>query len=303
MRFITVENCPACGCEATTTVFTPRPKHWECFEALSDRKYKGCMNAWMDHLDLQVKECADCQHLWHHTHPEFLSLLEMYGSSVPLNSNAVSHEPNATVLKSMKNLFSLAKSISNETPTFLDYGSGRGKWSKAAVRAGFQVWAYEPSESRSSDGFKEGFVLVNELNELNGLCFDVVNLEQVLEHAQDPYEILRGLTQFLKNDSVLRITTPNISRFRRKKLWNDFPFSGDSMHLLSPYEHLQGFNSLSIKRLLRRAGFSHITKIEAWKTHPLQMIRYLVGTLFSDVATTFALVSPNVGVDSLKPKC
>lgn len=291
MRSITVENCPACGCEATSTVFSPTLESWRRFEALSNRKYKGCMNTWADCLDLQVKKCTDCQHLWQHTHPEFSSLMEMYACSVPLNENIVSHEPSSDVVSIMENLFDLVKSRLKVSPTFLDYGSGRGKWAKAAARVGFEVWAYEPSATRSNDGFKGEFTLVNKLEELECLSFDIINLEQVLEHTQEPYEILKGLVPFLKYDSVVRITTPNLRLSKHKNLWKDFPFSGASMHLLSPYEHLQGFNGRSLKMLLNRANLSQVNSVKAWKTHPALMTRYFFGKVFPGIATTFALVS------------
>lgn len=303
MKFVTIKNCPACGCEATSTVFSPTSESWRRFVDLSNRKYQGCMNSWTDYLDLQVKKCSECHHLWHHTQPTFESLMEMYACSVPLNEGgvSVSHEPSRSVSSTMKSLFAFVKNNQKGAPTFLDYGSGRGKWAKAAARVGFRVWAYEPSTARSSAGVKTDFTLVNNLQDLEGLSFDVINLEQVLEHTQEPYEILKGLAPLLTCDSVVRVTTPNLRRAQHNRLWHDFPFSNRSMHLLAPYEHLQGFNGRSLKILLNRANFAHVSSVKAWSTHAALMFRYYLSKVFPGLAATCALVSLTTDSD-IQPK-
>ena len=300
MKIVTIDVCPACESNLTNVVFKPTSQSWERFQLLSTRKYKGCMDSWGDFLNLQVNQCSLCNHLWHQTQPEFSDLMKMYDSSIPLHDIPVSHYPSQAILASMRSLFKLSSRVSNGTPTFLDYGSGRGKWSKAAVIAGFRVWAYEPSVTRSSERITENFVIVNNLEELLGLSFDVVNLEQVLEHTQNPYETLKGLSPYLKVNSLVRIVVPNVSQSMRKTLWNDFPFPGNSMHVLSPYEHLQGFNGISLKMLLGRVDFKHVNTIGAWIAYPRVMVRFVIGILFPKFSGTSVLVTPDFDILSSK---
>ncbi len=75
----------------------------------------------------------------------------------------------------------------------------------------------------------------------------------------------------------------------RKTLWNDFPFPGNSMHVLSPYEHLQGFNGISLKMLLRRVDLKHVIVIGAWIAYPRVMVRLVIGILFPKASGTNVL--------------
>mgnify|MGYP003968412893 FL=1 len=293
MNSIKVSDCPACESKQTKFVFIPSQSSWSRFQLLSEKKYKSCMNPWVNSLDLKIKQCDNCLHLWHHTQPDFSSLLEMYDSSVALYKKSVSHDPTQKIIKSLKALYKLATKLSKSQPTFLDFGSGRGKWSKAAVIAGFKVWAYEPSLKRASDGYKDGFTIVSDISELNNLQFDVVNLEQVLEHTQNPFEIIKSLMPHLENKSIIRITTPNLGKYNSKKLWSDFPFSGNKMHVLSPYEHLQGFNSVSLRKLLSRVNLYQVNNLNVLRTHPVQQLRFFGGFLTKRIDTTSVIVSLN----------
>jgi hypothetical protein len=251
------------------------------------------MDAWQKYFNLEVRQCLVCSHYWHHTQPEFLKLLGMYEASVPLKKNLAdpAREPSPFMLKSMSSLYELAFHTKGEPPTLLDYGSGRGRWARAAVVAGFRVWAYEPSASRANEGIKD-FPIVNDLAELAGIHFDVVNIEQVLEHTQEPFQVLSGLIPLLKSESLVRITVPNVMRMGAKNLWSSFPFDGEKMHIMSPYEHLQGFSPQSLQALLLGAGFIYERSFSAWKKYPLHFTRALFGRWFPRFGTTMALVRP-----------
>lgn len=286
------DDCPACGGKISTTAFSPDPPAWERFRLLSRRKYQGFMDDWPEQLSLEVRRCRSCRHLWHHTQPDFTALIGMYQSGVSLNDKDPAREPSTGMLSAMMALFNLARAHRKERPSLLDYGSGRGRWTRAAASAGFEVIAYEPSASRASEG-RGDFEVVTQLEDLEGRRFDVVNLEQVLEHVQEPLEVLNGLASYLKPDSLLRITVPDISRISPDLLLRDFPFDGQRMHILSPYEHLHGFNPVSLRRLLARAGLRAEFGIRAWRTHPVQTVRMLSGPWLPRLATTHALVRPD----------
>jgi hypothetical protein len=60
------------------------------------------------------------------------------------------------------------------------------------------------------------------------------------------------------------------------------------MHLLSPYEHLHGFNAVSLRRTLQRAGLVEAGPATAL-AHPRYMMRRLVSTALPYCGPTFAL--------------
>ena len=97
----------------------------------------------------------------------------------------------------------------------------------SAVEAGFEVIAFEPSETRGAESSEVPFKYVCSLDEIAGQKFDAINLEQVLEHTTDPLETLKLVSLFCDRDSVVRITVPNIFRcHEREKIWDEWPFDG-----------------------------------------------------------------------------
>ena len=65
--------------------------------------------------------------------------------------------------------------IPGNQPTLLDYGSGFSRWARAAVTAGFDVWAYEPAVVR---GYEETppFRLISDRCDLKGRTFDAIDI-------------------------------------------------------------------------------------------------------------------------------
>jgi SAM-dependent methyltransferase len=195
-----------------------------------------------------------------------------------------------TMVAEMERLRRLIGS-SYDAPAFLDYGSGFGRWARAAVKAGFKVTAVEPSMARALD--KEApFELIHEAARLRGRRFAAIQLEQVLEHIPDPLPTLQELKPLCTPDTVIRITVPNILRgVDGNSLWATWPFDGTSPHILAPYEHLHGFTSTSLDALLGRACFTSISRIKLSRHYPAIQIRSLLQRVIPSLGSTVRLVS------------
>jgi SAM-dependent methyltransferase len=176
----------------------------------------------------------------------------------------------------------------------LDFGSGLGRWSRAAMLEGFTVTAYEPSVERGSE---EGapFELVHSIEDLQNRKFDAIQLEQVLEHVPDPLTTLKQLLELCKPHTIIRITVPNLLRDQDAgKVWSTWPFDGEKPHFLAPFEHLHGFTPNSLDRLLRRAGYKNINPINELRYAHLNFLRRNIGSFASRLNSTLRFVSPMV---------
>lgn len=290
MEVLLVEFCPACSADDTETIFTPNDETRKRFRNLSRTKYQGYMDGWETQLSLEIKKCRRCTHLWHRSHPDQNSLFGMYRSALPLTKRDPSREHSPLMLRTMSRLYTLLKLKGFHNPTLLDFGSGGGRWSQAAVRAGFQVCAYEPIGKRAASVQKnDSLSVVHDLESIKGQRFDLINLEQVLEHIINPLESLQLLRSMCHSKTLIRITVPNLDRSARG-LWEAFPFDGEKIHLMSPYDHLHGFSSRSLDELLRRAGYKRDYGAAVWLTHPVYLGRYIAGRLFPRFGMTSALV-------------
>jgi len=130
---------------------------------------------------------------------------------------------------------------------------------------------------------------VTRLEDLDGQVFDVINLEQVLEHTRSPLDTLKSVLAYIHDRSVLRITVPRVDS-SSKGMWDRFPFDGKAPHIMSPYEHLHGFTAKSLVVLLGRVGFVRIGHLELLRTHAGYVARQMIGEVLPQLKQTMALV-------------
>jgi 2-polyprenyl-3-methyl-5-hydroxy-6-metoxy-1,4-benzoquinol methylase len=91
--------------------------------------------------------------------------------------------------------------------------------------------------------------------------FDVVTLDQVIEHITDPVSVLRGAHTVLKPEGTLVLSTPNAQG------WGAWTFRQRWIHWHAPY-HQQFFTCDSVRRAAAAAGLQvesiHTVTNSAW---------------------------------------
>ena len=292
MGKVVLDHCPICRSGSVVSAYRPDAAGHRRFLALSEIKYQRYMDGWQEELSLEVRRCRRCGHHWHHTQPDQASLIGMYDASRPLKPGPKPTEPSPRMLREMRVLRKAVLRRGAFDPKLLDYGSGGGRWSRAATRVGFAVCSYEPSRARAPINGVSGaaFRVVTALDDLTGERFDAVNLEQVLEHTQDPIGTLKSLRALCHEKTVLRITVPDAERvIRADDVWSAFPFDGKTMHIMSPYEHLQGFSPRSFALALREAGLIRLSFWGLLSTHPVHAARQIVGRAVRRAQQTTAI--------------
>ncbi len=137
----------------------------------------------------------------------------------------------------------------------LDVGTGIGTLMEVATKEGFHVSGVEFSPWASSyartDKGLDVFTGTIEEAGFREETFDVVVLNHVLEHLDQPRETLREVRRILKRDGVLVIGVPNIESIMARLL-------GAGWYSLKPGEHVWHFSPATLCRLVREAGFEVI---------------------------------------------
>jgi hypothetical protein len=258
----------------------------ERFHAYSARKYGGLLDAWVDAATLVILRCEECGHHWYRDQPTAEQLSAMYAAGRPLRGLASpSREPTPAMRDEMRRLYRL---VGGGAPSLLDYGSGFGRWARAAVQVGFRVHAFEPSATRGAEP-DAPFTLVHELDALQGMVFDVIQMEQVLEHVPEPAWTLQGIRGLCHERSVLRVTVPNLLRCDEgSKIWQEWPFNGERAHVMAPFEHLHGFTPRSLQRVLRRCAFQPLALRALMPHYPVTAMRTMLGGLVPRFGQTLA---------------
>jgi hypothetical protein len=271
--------CPACAHGEPKVFIGPDTDRLARFHDLSRIKYNRFLDGWERVLSLQVLECPRCGHLWHHAQPDPDSLFGMYDAAVALRPHAATTSMAPAVRRQLLALYRLVRRQAVSEPTFLDYGSGKGAWAELASKCGFAVWAYEPSLNRSASGPKlPKCRFLNRAEDLKGNKYDLINLEQVLEHTPQPLQVLRSLKALSHPRTLVRISVPNIGRIKRRKdFLADYPFNGKTMHPMSPFEHLQGFSWKSFRMMVNLSGLAEVDLLTLAPTHPIFVLRRMAG--------------------------
>lgn len=281
-----VNLCPTCGGARHKRRAGIDEGNRDRFYRFSKLKYGGLLDDWMNELQPEIVACDDCGHHWYLRQPSPEQLSLMYASGRPLLPGTVSREPTSSMIAEMRRLANLS---GKTAPRLLDFGSGFGRWARAAARTGLRVYAYEPSEARGAESVDE-FTLVHDLAEMPKIQFDLINLEQVLEHVPAPLETLEQLKAYISPETILRVRVPNILRPPEgADIWKAWPYDGKRVHIMAPFEHLHGFVPLSLIALLNRSGFKPLPLNALWRQYPVLATRNLINRFYPPAGQTMLL--------------
>lgn len=138
------------------------------------------------------------------------------------NNNYISHINNKkTIINylysiaqiyNLKFKISLIKKYSNKK-NIIDFGCGNGKFLKYMQNHNYQIQGYENNIIGKLEAIKKLSPknIKNNINEL--IPSDIITLWHVLEHLQDPLNILKTLETKLKNNGIIIIAVPNYKSF------------------------------------------------------------------------------------------
>jgi SAM-dependent methyltransferase len=139
-----------------------------------------------------------------------------------------------------------------ETNRWLDIGCGTGTLLQAAANRGWEAIGTEVAPAAVEAGRAAGFdVRLGETGDLDFPSghFDVVSLIEVIEHVQDPDDVLTGAVRLLRPGGALYLTTPHgrsLSARLLRTRWS----------VITPPDHLQLFSAAGLGAALRRAGLA-----------------------------------------------
>ena len=135
----------------------------------------------------------------------------------------------------------------------LDIGCSTGLFAAEAAGQGWQVsgidpaaWAIDIAQQRVSGA--QFFTTNIEDAQFADNGFDVITLWDVLEHIDQPKDLLQRSTAWLSKDGCIYLNLPNINSFTARLLGKYWPM------LLR--EHLWYFSPHTITRLLNETGYS-----------------------------------------------
>ena len=155
----------------------------------------------------------------------------------------------------------------------LDLGSALGDSLIAAKKLGWkEIMGVELSEFATKEARKKGLdVKIGTLksSRFPQNHFDVVTIQDVIEHVEDPVSELKNVQKVLKPGGYAFIVTPDVSGFWSKIL-------GSLWYHYKPGEHIMYFSQKSLKKALEVSGFKNI---KTGKTYHVMSLEYIFNRL------------------------
>jgi 2-polyprenyl-3-methyl-5-hydroxy-6-metoxy-1,4-benzoquinol methylase len=171
---------------------------------------------------------------------------------------------------------SVIRTIRNLCPRgakILDVGCGFGHYLDIAKRYGFRTFAVEPDAGRAAETLKKGHDIhigVLSHSTFEGIRFDAVILNHVIEHVVNPEEVVREIGEHLRENGLLYISTPNFGGAIAT-------IEGSHHTHFTPPEHISYFTRASLALLLANCGF-HLIRERRFvhHLHAYDLLAYLL---------------------------
>ena len=199
----------------------------------------------------ELSKCADCGFIQSSGITDVLSFYE--------NLEDPSYEANRKerLLQASKIVASMPRF--KKGAKLLDIGAGSGIFVEAAIKAGYDAQGVEPSLWLQKKALEHGLPIT--LGTFpNAACvgpYDVITIVDVIEHVNNPVQLLLESYKALTKGGIIIVVTPDVSSFVARMLkykWWHFRVA-----------HIGYFNEVTLDKALTKAGFiKKSTKSAKW---------------------------------------
>ena len=145
----------------------------------------------------------------------------------------------------------------------LDVGCGMGFFLSVAKENGYDTYGVELSQEMVEYA-RTQLALTNIYSGTLGTIqlpekyFDIITLWDVLEHISDPQSFLKDVSEFLKDEGILAVQSPNMNSSMAL-------LTGENWYWWTVPDHLFHFTPLTMGALLRSSGFD-VIKSYTWES-------------------------------------
>lgn len=224
----------------------------------------------------RLARCLSCGMVWDMFPPENLELV--YTKNYFVNENPKGGYANyfEGMNINKRTFYERIKRINNKVlvrDKMLDVGSALGDSLTEAKKLGWKnVYGVELSSYAASESRKRGLnIKTGDLKSAKypSNYFDVVTLQDVIEHVQKPVIETAEIYRVLKPGGYVFMVTPDMSG-----IWA--MFLGSQWYHYKPGEHIMYFSQKSLSKVLSGAGFKNI---ESRKTYHVMSLEYIFNRL------------------------
>ncbi len=211
------------------------------------------------HITTDIFRCSRCGFIYANPAVSYSGREEDYYNDAEGYSSSICENPLRIFYKTLD----LIERFAGHTGKLLDIGAAKGEFLAAAKARGWEVFGVEPSENFTRYA-KEKFginVINSSLTDkiFPENSFDVVTLNMVLEHIDDPQGLFLVIKKVLKEGGLLYIEVPNMDSGLLKMISLYYRLNGKNWSpFLSPFHppyHCYGYQKQSLGHLCGINGF------------------------------------------------
>ncbi len=266
-------SCPLCANERCAVVWSGRFDAEPTRGWLERYGYSADVVAELGEAQFALVRCERCEFLHHRRVLRFQWLHTLYSKWIDSRQierfeallRASAFERGRQLVKHVLRVFDELGALPR-APRWLDFGCGDGVQLDAAELFGFEVFGVDFSATRSSRSYSR--TLVPDLAAFDSLSvgpLDVASAFQVLEHVEQPIDLLRALAERLRPGGLLIVETPDARQVEVPATWEQF-------QVVQPLEHINAFTPATLRAACVSAGFEPLARKPAHVTTRLRDI-------------------------------
>lgn len=206
----------------------------------------------------RIVKCSNCDLIFLNPRPILERIGKYYQTDSYWGRDINKNETNSNFQKerqvSYGHLYSLINKFKKKG-SILDIGAGTGMFLSYFKELGWHVDGLDLSKAAVNYAKKEFNIHLKcgdfQNYNFSPKTFDVISLNNSLEHLYNPFKTLQKIKRIIKDDGLLIITIPNIESVGAK-------IFGKHWRSLDPPRHLYHFSEKTIIKMLHKAGFEKL---------------------------------------------
>ena len=235
-----------------------------------------------------LMKCKNCLHRFISKFPSQAALTNLYKIDSPLVFGGTYHEIDQKkkfIDKGFKNISTqndhwIFKYVNINRGKFFEICPGLCRLYKTFLSKGWSCQGLEPRSFVKVKGIKKNFSEIKNNN-------DIVAAFDVLEHVENPVEILKQINKKMKKNGQIFLTFPHSESFKSKIL-------KERWQMVVPLAHLHFFSGKSTNIMLKRAGFETVEIVDFSFVEVKRLIRNFVKLPFLILKDIFKLNFRNI---------
>lgn len=279
MRFIKTEKqiCQVCNNEQFLTVCVGK-----------DFEYETCSN------EFKYVECTKCSHIYLKNRPNKEELSTIYPKSYSNYQKSREHTIAFRMKKFLDKLsFKHVISKAHSLESILDVGCADGQvldiFKEKSVKnlEGVEIEKYA-GQVAENKGYNVIYGSIDDID-IKKNNYDLIILQQVIEHVFSPYDVLKKLYDSLNYGGILTIETPTSEcldlKLFKSRYWGGFHIP----------RHFNIFNEKNMVIMLEQIGFKFIfSRYKPQPGHWIWSIHHLLSErpVFKKISSFFYMTNP-----------